>query len=347
MKKKVMLALLCGAVLVMQTACTGEADESATETTVSETTVESTAVETTTEGASDDVSAETSVEEVSDASLEADTEVFTSVDGWSITYDKNLFALGEIDEHTTQFSYLGEAGGANVMTVEYTEDKTPEEAFAEKKESWSGTLRAMDTTFPTTEDKMCYCLMGLPEEDAIGMYETWYIAEYNGGTLILDLLSFNSGNDEIDMEVSDNTSALLYSLTFDNFEEQKNFSSATADEYVGEWAESTAERVVATVTKSEDGSGYDIEITWREDLPQKDVYTMHVDGEDPEQWFYADGLYVIRTFTDDGNYTDEVQYEDGTGMFYLCKADGLLYWTDYSAMEQVSVVTTFKAADFE
>lgn len=365
MKKRFLAAIILGTTMVMQTACGGtdtsttetateetatedaEAEESATEETENvEAESEEAATEETSEEASTEESEEESAEET-DATAEADMEEFTSADGWSITYDKNLYMLGEIDEHTTMFNYLGESGGTNAMTIEYTTEKTPDEVFLEKKESWSGTLMVTDATFPTTEDKKCYCVQGIADSESNGMSETWYISEYNGGTLTLELLSHTSGDDEMDMEVSDNMSALLYSLTIDNYEDQVNYTPSTAEEYVGEWAESTAERVVATIAKSEDGSGYDVEITWREDLPQKDVYTMHIDGEEPDSWFYTDGMHVLRTFSDDETYTDEVQYEDGTGYFYLCKADGILYWCDYTVEDQAESVTTFKVAEFE
>ncbi len=343
MKKRFLVAIILGTAMMVQTAC-GTGAETSGDVAENAQTATETAEETT----APEAAAETSVaEQAEDTVAEADLEEYKSADGWSITYDKNLFMLGEIDEHTTQFNYLGECPGTTLMAVEYSADKTPDEVFLEKKESWSGTIRAMDSTIPNTDDKKGYCIQGIPDADSNGMSETWYISEYNSGTLTLELLTHISGKDEIDIPVSDSMSALLYSLKFDNYEEQKNYSPATSENYVGEWAESTAERVVATIAKSEDGSGYDVEITWREELPQKDVYTMHIDGEEPEDWFYSDGTHVIRSFNDDGTYTDEVQYENGNGYFYYCKADGLLYWADYTVEELSESITTFKVADFQ
>ena len=128
-------------------------------------------------------------------------------------------------------------------------------------------------------------------------------------------------------------------------EEEDESSEDAADIYGGLWAESTAERVVLTLEPTDEEGVFDAEITWREDLPQKDVFTMQARYQEDGSLYYEDCTYVLRYFEDDGTFTDELQYEDGSGLFWYDPDAELLYWTDYTEDPEDNVVS-FIRADF-
>ena len=101
---------------------------------------------------------------------------------------------------------------------------------------------------------------------------------------------------------------------------QKDFS--------GEWAEKTAERIVATFTP--DGDGYNVTIGWREEgLAQYETWQMKATREGKDELTYSGGVYTIRQYpeTGDSSFTEETVYSDGTGKFSFNK-DGDIVWTD-------------------
>ena len=128
-------------------------------------------------------------------------------------------------------------------------------------------------------------------------------------------------------------------------EEEDEASEDPADIYGGLWAESTSERVVLTLEPTDRAGIFDAEITWREDLPQKDVFTMQARYQDDGSLYYEDCTYVLRYFEEDGTFTDELQYENGSGLFWYDPDAELLYWTDYTEDPEDNVIS-FIRADF-
>lgn len=124
--------------------------------------------------------------------------------------------------------------------------------------------------------------------------------------------------------------------------EEAPAGEAEADVYSGEWTEKSAERIVMSINPSNEAGWYDIEITWREDLPQKDVYDMRAQLHDDGCLYYDNCRYVIRTFADDGSSSDEVKYENGSGLLNFDRDADLLYWTDYELPPEENVTTFFR-----
>ena len=55
-----------------------------------------------------------------------------------------------------------------------------------------------------------------PAEDGSGLYETAIARDYMDGYLVFELTGHNSGNDEMDMAVSDALAAVIDSFEFTN-----------------------------------------------------------------------------------------------------------------------------------
>ena len=99
-------------------------------------------------------------------------------------------------------------------------------------------------------------------------------------------------------------------------------------DFNGEWAEKTAERIVATFTP--DGDGYSVSIGWREEgLAQYEVWEMNAVRDGKNSLHYTGGTYKIRRYENigDENWVEEVIYTDGEGSFSFNR-DNDIVWTD-------------------
>ena len=117
---------------------------------------------------------------------------------------------------------------------------------------------------------------------------------------------------------------------------------------MGTWAEKISERVTITVDPAIGDEGWhDVQITWREDLPQKDVYDMRAKYQEDGSMYYDNCRHVLRTYNDDGTFEDEIIYENEAGLLNLDLDTMVLYWTDYEQdKESDARVQTFIKAQF-
>ena len=92
--------------------------------------------------------------------------------------------------------------------------------------------------------------------------------------------------------------------------------------YEGTWAEKTSERLVIVVEPTVEKGWFDVTITWREALPQKDLYTMRAHYQKDGSLFYDNCRYLVRTFDDNGKFKDDVKYTNGSGILII-KNDSL------------------------
>lgn len=114
--------------------------------------------------------------------------------------------------------------------------------------------------------------------------------------------------------------------------------------FLGEWAEKTAERIVASF--SPEKGGYKVCIGWREEgLAQYEVWEMTALPDGKGGLAYDDGSYKIRRYEHQGDteYKEETVYSDGKGSFRL-NEDGELVWSETKGAEQEE--TLFIRADF-
>lgn len=100
------------------------------------------------------------------------------------------------------------------------------------------------------------------------------------------------------------------------------------DDLVGTWAEKVAHRGVITVAKSAEAGKYDVRIDWSGSASEKGIWEMTAEpAGEGGMLVYQNGRYLIRTYTSDTEYTDAVQYENGTGTFTLNSAFEIM-WQD-------------------
>jgi len=387
------------------------------------------------EGKAPEAEAENAPEEAEAAApaeevVPAEPQVYESADGWSVRYDPTQLSVNESDDGVS-FVYMGESAGSSLVTIRCVPDKQPEEVLYELTSAWGDEekIERSEGIFPGTQDKWGYWRVLRAEEGSSGLSETAIAGEYNGGVLLFDILAHVSGDEAIDIPMSDALSELINSITYKDFAPQKMYdyipgsyvqpytavlnedhtgtlympepsevlwgsteliavdgsfryeytvegsdlmvnvdgnwitfvkesaepeaaepeegaaSEAAAQEedvYLGEWSEQSAERVVCRIDPAGEEGFYDIQVTWREDLPQKDVYDLRAKLQDDGSLYYDNCRYVIRTFEKDGTFSDDLQYEHGSGLFWFDPDAGLLYWTDYEVKPEENVTVFFK-----
>ena len=101
----------------------------------------------------------------------------------------------------------------------------------------------------------------------------------------------------------------------------------TPDDLVGRWAEKMVGRGVIEITKAGEND-YRVEIEWPDSAAQHNIWEMTATPDGTGGALrYENGTYRVRTFTSDTEYTDEVQYENGSGRLYLNSAFEIM-WED-------------------
>ena len=151
---------------------------------------------------------------------------YMSSDGFQIHYNARTVESTEIDEHTVKFVYIGESAGSNMVIISYIADKQPEEALYELTSSWGDqeSINRSEGFLPGTDDKWGYWRTLITTDSGSGIGESAIAGEYNGGTIMFEILSHMSGDDKIDMAVSDALSEIINSITYYNFEPQTMYS---------------------------------------------------------------------------------------------------------------------------
>ena len=114
----------------------------------------------------------------------------------------------------------------------------------------------------------------------------------------------------------------------------------SVSDYEGFWISKDNPHVGLTIDPPDGDGVCDVVISTIEDRPFKDVYTMHARCQDEGSLYYEDCVYVIQSSGD--KEKKEVQYENGSGLFWLDFDENSLFWTDYTIGNKEERVMTFR-----
>lgn len=173
--------------------------------------VEETAEPETTEAAAEDTQ-----KAQEPAAKEQDNTFATYEDpnGWTLQYDKNNFEVNQQDNVVT-FVYTGESGGTNMLTVTYDiSSKDPGTIVDGLLAEWGDSAVKSEGTFPTDENVPVVRATLPVEEGGSGLYMEAIVRSYMEGCLVFELTGHNSGDEELDMGVSDQMAMLIDSVQF-------------------------------------------------------------------------------------------------------------------------------------
>ncbi len=100
------------------------------------------------------------------------------------------------------------------------------------------------------------------------------------------------------------------------------------DDMLGRWAEKIAGRGVITITKGDADGAYEIDIHWGSSAWESSNWNMtaYATGNGAELR-YENARCYIRTYTSETEFTDAVEYENGSGSFILNSANEVM-WDD-------------------
>ena len=144
----------------------------------------------------------------------SDEAVYNDPNGWSVRYAADDFEV-TTEGSVTTFVYIGESAGTNMITAAYVLSKDAETYINELARSWgSENVTVTKSIFPGTDAVDGYWASLLPAEDGSGLYETAVARDYMDGALVFELTGHHSGNDEMDIPVSDKLAAIIDSIVF-------------------------------------------------------------------------------------------------------------------------------------
>ena len=140
--------------------------------------------------------------------------VYEDPNGWKVNYLGDKFEITQKDNQVFMV-YTGESAGTNMITVTYEVNITAEDAINELAKSWGDNVTVTRSNFPNTEVDGYWATLP-PAENGVGMYQTAIARDYMDGCLIFEVTGHNSGDDALDMEVSDALAMIIDSITFIN-----------------------------------------------------------------------------------------------------------------------------------
>ena len=252
MKRKVcaLLSVFTASAMIL-TACGGNTTtESKTEpeTTVEETTEEP-EVEETAEPEAEEEAEETEEEAPEEVVEVKEPTLYEDPNGWTLKYYEDSFDVTQ-ENGMVAFVYKGESAGTNMLSVTYDVDTTnPEEVADKLVKEWGDSAEKSEGIFPGTESVPCFRASLPVAEDGSGLYMEAIIRSYMQGCLVFELTGHNSGDDELDMAVSDNLAMLIDSVEFTQYMDSEADHAMTTDI-------EGCETFTQIVDKLADGTGY-------------------------------------------------------------------------------------------
>ena len=128
---------------------------------------------------------------------------------WTVRCNPDLFDVTE-EDGTTTFVYTGESAGTNQVSITFFEGEDYEDVLADKTADWDEEETAtVNGEYTETGKNFISSECALDEE---GARANVTVIQCNEGTLCLETLTHASGDDEIDIPVSDALSSIFDSL---------------------------------------------------------------------------------------------------------------------------------------
>ncbi|MBR0161054.1 MAG: hypothetical protein IJQ02_07235 [Oscillospiraceae bacterium] len=103
----------------------------------------------------------------------------------------------------------------------------------------------------------------------------------------------------------------------------------TADAFVGNWADKIGGRCSIEISRKEGSEDYSIYIHWGSSAFETSVWNMTAHPAGSNVLRYEDCRHAILTYDQNGNETETLQYENGSGAFELTSTNELLWHDEY------------------
>lgn len=157
---------------------------------------------------------------------EMNEALYESDEGWSVRYDADVIEVNE-GEGITGFVYTGESAGTNMAAISVIEDRMPEDVLAEVKEGWGKADAEIREGYYLGRTDVWSCSTSYdPEEEGKGLCGSATAIEYNGGTLLIEATNHLSGDDALDIPMSDAIAGIYDTLDLGRYVKQAAYAGA-------------------------------------------------------------------------------------------------------------------------
>lgn len=143
--------------------------------------------------------------------------VYEDANGWNVKYNPTKFDI-MTQNAITVFTYVGEGGGANMVTASYNANMTVQEKIEDLKEVYGEGSTSFEGIFPGTEDITGYWVSSPVYADNPRLHRTAILREYMDGYLMFEVIGQLSGDEKIDTEISDYLAEIIDSITFATYD---------------------------------------------------------------------------------------------------------------------------------
>ncbi len=139
--------------------------------------------------------------------------VYEDANGWKVHYNPDVITVNK-GSNEVDFVYTGDCAGTCMVAAIYDVDMNGKEKSEALAKDYGDTATVSETVFPGTEDETCYVVYAPAAEGSVPLYRTALVRDYMDGYLVFEETVTNSGDDAIDIPVSDNLAAIIDSLEF-------------------------------------------------------------------------------------------------------------------------------------
>ena len=274
----------------------------------------------------------------SNEAMAADQELWTVLNEWAWTVrDTFLTENSELTSvtrgNTMLDMYLARA--AYLEDVNYTVSTTeygPKEGngvyaapYAEQLMSGNGVSYEEADISETPDGE--YVVLSFPEDDVRFDFflqegkENYVRQVWSGDNQMLYKASFADGTSK--------ASAVMQAW-YDTLVADADMSKLgyTPDALLGTWAEKIAGRGTITIREGAEAGSYDVQIHWGSSASETYVWTMTAVPAGSNALRYEDGTLTILTLEEGKEETEDLQYENGTGLFSLNSTNELVWQDD-------------------
>ena len=139
--------------------------------------------------------------------------VYEDPNGWKVRYNPDLITVNK-ENNIVGFVYTGDCAGTCMVQVTYDVYMNGKEKSEALAKEYGDAATVSESVFPGTEDEKCYVVYCPSADGSTGLFMTALVRDYMDGYLLFEELVTNSGDEEMDMAVSDNLATIIDSLEF-------------------------------------------------------------------------------------------------------------------------------------
>lgn len=216
---------------------------------------------------------------------------YESRDGWMVYYDKNLLYVNE-SGGAVNFVYGEQSGGSSLLEFTYHPDETTDEILGDLSADYDpGQIERREGFVGGRHDAWGFTIV-LPGGNGSGMKETCTAVEHNGGTLLIEKILHETGDDAQTAKIDETFDDILNTFMFTQHDPQREYEYIPGTYLINDKVlQKDASNYPSSIRLYEDHTGVlrgdrDIPIVWyarepvlKETAAGGAVYSYHIEGD--------------------------------------------------------------------